>query len=153
MAPSDLTGVLVNALLIAIVAGVVAGLFVVLGQLLFVFFRNRNREGRSLDSVLLEVAVPRNNEIKIDAAEQMFASLYSVKKGGFRTRFDIQDVVSFELVAKPEEIRFYVWCPRRLQDLVEKQIHGAYPDAQVTPTQEYNLFSEEGKVAYASFQL
>ncbi|MDO8503928.1 MAG: type IV secretion system DNA-binding domain-containing protein [bacterium] len=152
MVIADLTSTLVNALIIALVSGLVAGLFVMLGQLAFVFFRNRNREERSLDSVLLEVAVPRNNEIKIDAAEQMFASLYSVKKGGWKTRFDIQDVVSFELVAKPEEIRFYVWCPRRLQDLVEKQIHGAYPDAQVTPTQEYNLFSEEGKVAYTSFQ-
>src|SRR3989344_2342346 len=45
-----------------------------------IWVRNKDREARSLEFVLLQVAVPRDNEIKIDAAEQMFASLYSVYK-------------------------------------------------------------------------
>lgn len=48
--------------------------------LFLLWWRNRNREERSLDYVLLQVAVPRDNEIKIDAAEQMFASIYSLKR-------------------------------------------------------------------------
>lgn len=106
-----------------------------------------------MDSVLLQIGVPRGNEIKIDAMEQLFSALYSIKKGGWKMRFDTQPTVSFEIVAKREDIRFYVWTPKKLQDLVEKQIHGAYPDAEITEVPEYNIFTETGKVSYKSYQL
>lgn len=51
------------------------------GFFIFTIFRWRGREKGSLDSVLLRVLVPRTNEVKIDAMEQVFASLYSIKKG------------------------------------------------------------------------
>jgi hypothetical protein len=123
------------------------------GFLAFTIFRWRGREERSIDSVLLRVATPRGNEIRIDAMEQLFASLYSLKKGGWKQRFSVQPTISFEIVAKPEDIRFYVWTPKDLEDLVEKQIHGAYPDAEIVEVPEYNLFTEEGKVAYKFLQL
>ncbi len=134
---------------------VVAGLFLaVLVYLAFIFFKYyRGREKRSLDFVLLHVALPRENEIKIDVAEQMFASLYAIKKGGKLSFLKPQDHFAFEIVALPEDIRFYISCPRKLRDLIEKQIHGAYPDAQIKETKEYNLFSEEGKVAFTSLGL
>jgi len=47
---------------------------------LFLLWKYRDREERSLEYVLLQMAVPRENEIKIDAAEQLFASLYSIHK-------------------------------------------------------------------------
>lgn len=116
-------------------------------------FRYRNREKRSLESVLLSVTVSRNNEIKIDAMEQLFASLHSIKRGGWKQRFDTQPIISFEIVAKMEEIKFYVWTFKHLQDLVEKQIHGAYSEAEIVEVSEYNIFSPDGRVAYKSFQL
>src|SRR3989344_1551086 len=61
------------------------------GYLWVVWMRNKDREERSLDFVLLLVAVPRDNEIKIDAAEQMFASLYSIYKSGTLSFFTTQD--------------------------------------------------------------
>ncbi len=118
-----------------------------------VWFRNKDREKASIDSVLLQVAVPKNNEIKIDAMEQILSSLYSIKRGGWKMRFANQATLSLEIVAKQEDIRFYVWTPKKLQDLVEKQIHGSYPDAEIEEVQEYNIFPEEGKVAYKSYQL
>src|SRR3989304_2736546 len=51
---------------------------------LLAILKGRGREERSIDSVLLQVAVPKGNEVKIDAIEQMFSSLYSVKKGGWK---------------------------------------------------------------------
>jgi len=117
------------------------------------FYRYRDREKRSLDSVLLQVAVSRGNEVKIDAMEQLFASLHAIKKGGWKQRFSTQPQISFEIIAKPEEIRFYVWTYKSLQDLVEKQIHGAYPDAEIVEVPEHNIFTQDGKVAYKSFQL
>jgi len=139
--------------LFLVLLGVFSVFLVTVGFVLFTLFRYRGREAASIDSVLLQVAVPRGNEIKIDAMEQLFASLASIKKGGFWQKFSFQPAISFEIVAKPEDIRFYVWAPKRLQDLVEKQIHGAHPDAEIVEVQEYNIFSEEGKVAYKSLQL
>lgn len=113
------------------------------------------REERSIDSVLLQIAVPRNNEIKIDAMEQFFSALYSVKKGGGwkQKNLSTQPTISFEVVARHEDIRFYIWCSKSMQDLIEKQVHGAYPDADVIEVQEYNIFNEHGKVAYESLEL
>jgi hypothetical protein len=119
----------------------------------FALYKNRKREERSLKSVLLQVAVPQGNDIKIDAMEQLFSALNSIKKGGWKQKYDIQPVISFELVARQEEIRFYVWTPKKLMDLIEKQIHGAYPDAEILEVPEYNIFTENGKVAYKSYQL
>lgn len=137
----------------AILAGLLIFGLVALGYVAFALFRWRGREERSIDSVLLEVAVSRNNEIKIDAMEQLFASLYSIKKGGWKQKFTVQPAVSFELVARQEDIRFYVWVPKKLQDLMEKQINGGFPDAEIKEVGEYNLFPEQGKVAYKALQL
>lgn len=112
------------------------------------WFRNRGREEYSLSFVTLEVRLPRDNEIKIDAAEQMFASLYSVKKDGFLSKLSSEHAISFEMVGKKEDIRFYVSAPSELVELVEKQIHGAYPGAEIKHVEEPTIFTEEGKVAY-----
>jgi len=142
-----------NILLSAIGIALFIFLMVAMGYVIFAMFRHRKREETSIDSVLLSVALPRANEIKIDAMEQLFSSLYSIKKGGYWQKFDIQPAISFEIVAKQEDIRFYVWAPKKLKDLVEKQINGNYPDAEILETDEYNIFTNEGKVAYKSFQL
>jgi len=128
-------------------------IFATLGYVAFVIFRYRGREERSVDSVYLQVSVPRLNEVKTDAMEQLFAALYSIKKGGWKQKFAVQPAISFEIVARDEDIKFFVWTPTAYKDLVEKQIHGAYPDAEVKEVQEVNIFSSEGKVAYKSFQL
>ena len=145
----DLTSILVTLISV----GLLVFLLTIVGYAVFVFFKNRKREELSIDSVLLQVALPRHNEIKIDVMEQMFSSLFTVKKGGWKQKFSIQPTISFEIVAKLEDIRFYVWAPKSLKDLVEKQIHGAYSDAEVIEVDEYNIFTPEGKVAYKSFQL
>ena len=136
-----------------ITIGLFALVLAVLGFVIFTIFRWRGREARSIDSVLLQIAVPRDNEVKIDAMEQLFASLYSVKKGGWKQKFSVQPVISFEIVAKNEDIKFFVWTPKEFRDLLEKQIHGAYPDAEIIEVPEYNIFTEDGKVAYKSLQL
>ena len=140
-----------------ILAIVLIGLFILIVALVsyiaFTYFRYRGREEKSLDSIMYQVAVPRGNEIKIDAMEQLFASLYSIKKGGWKQKYSFQPSISFEIVAKQEDIKFYVWAPKELRDVVERQIHGAYPDAEVLEIPEYNIFNENGKVAYKSYQL
>lgn len=153
--PADVATTINPPLLLAvlILVSVLVAAVAILGWLGFVFYKHRKREERSIDSVLLQVGVPKNNEIKPDAMEQLFASLGSIKKGGWKQKFDIQPTISFEIVALTEDIKFYVWVPKKLQDLIEKQIHGAYSDAEILEVPEYNIFTEDGKVAYKSLQL
>ncbi len=137
---------LIIALLVLIALFILSYIFVL-------WWRHHTREEKSLDYVLLQVVVPFDNEIKIDAAEQMFASLFSIKKGGVLSFLRLQPHITFEIVAKHEDIRFYVSVPSRLKDMVEKQINGAYPDAEILEVPEYNLFSEDGRVAFTEFKL
>lgn len=139
----------VALLVMVIVVAVLIGL----GYVVFLLWKYRNREEHSLDYVLLQMAAPRDNEIKIDAAEQLFASLHSIARGNFWSFLKPQEHISFEIVAKPEDIRFYVSVPRRLMDYVEKQIHGAYPGADIREVEEYTIFSQTGKVAFAALRL
>jgi len=153
---------IVMFLIFILILGIIGLLGWGLGYIGLLWWKWRKREKASLDSVLLQVALPRDNELKIDAAEQMFASLSSMSKG---TRFKPRQHISFEIVGKPGDIRFYVFVPNKLRDLVEKQINGTYPDADIAivseddPKQkgvvgnEYNIFSDNGKVAFASLSL
>jgi hypothetical protein len=123
------------------------------------WYKYRQREKTSLKYILLQVTVPRANEIKIDATEQMMAAFSSIKASdnglflGMLKGFKPQPHISFEIVALPESIKFYVSCEQKHQDLVEKQINGAYPDAVVKEVPEYNIFSENGQVAYTAYKL
>ncbi len=125
----------------------IAGL-ILLAYGFVVWWRWRNREEKSLDFVLFQILLPRENEIKIDAMEQIIASLYSIKDGGKFKFLKTQPHISLEIVAVQGEIKFYVSCSKEHQHLVEHQIHGGYPDAAIKPVDEYNIFSKEGKVAY-----
>ena len=140
--------------LIAFLLGLGIVMLVGLGYVLVHWLKFKDREKRSLEFVVMQVAVPRDNEVKIDGAEQMFASLFSVKKsGGLLGFLKPQDHLCFEIVAKKEDIRFYVSVPEKLKDLVEKQIHGTYPGADVKEVDEYSVFSDHGKVAFAAMKL
>ena len=117
--------------------------------LLALLIKNRHRESYALGFVTLLVKLPKANEIKIDAAEQMFASLYSLKNNGLFGYLKPEETIGFEIVGMKEDIAFYVTCPRRIKDFVEKQINGAYPQAMIDEVDEVNIFNEEGRVAFA----
>lgn len=152
MVPLENINITVVVVILLLIGFLVLGLFVA-GFIAFTFFKFRDREERSIDSVLLQVAVNKNNETKIDVMEQVFASLASMKKGGWKQKFSTQPTISFEIVAKREDIRFYVWVPKSLKEMIERLIHGAYPDAEVLEVPEFSIFSEQGAVAYKAFQL
>ena len=119
-----------------------------------IWSRAKARHKKSLETTLLEISLPRDNEIKIDAAEQLFSSFASLKAPkGMMAFAKVGDSITFEIVAKPQDIRFYVGVPKKLQDMVEKQINGAYPDAMIKEVDDYNIFENEGKVAFAGFTL
>ena len=88
-------------------------------------------------------------EDKLKTAEQFFSSL----TGGIKEADPIKRLLFgnpffvFEIAVHRigEEIYFYVACPRSLAQMMEKQILGFWPKAQVQPVTDYNIFNPEGQ--------
>ncbi len=141
-------------ILLAIFFGVISALLAfAFVYLLAIFIKLKKREELSLEMVTLEVRVPKDNEVKIDAAAQMISSFSVFKKGGFWSFLEVGDVIAFEIVAKKAEIKFYVSAPSKIIDVVEKTIYSYYPTADLRKVEEPNIFTENGKVAFASLVL
>jgi len=151
----DIISFLIGIVLILGLALAAIGSAVFFWRYIVGYFKNKDREKSSLQFVLLQITVPRDNEIKIDAAEQLFATFASIRKstGKLFGAFKPQPYISFEIVALHESIRFYISCHKGHQDLIEKQIHGAYPDAEIKQVPEYNIFTENGHSAYSILKL
>lgn len=128
---------------------------VAIGFYVFILLtRMRKREKQSLSMVTIEIRVPKDNEIKIDSAEQLFASFAGLKRAkGFFGLLDVSDIISFELVGVLGKVAFYITMPEKLRDLVEKQIYAFYPVCDIHIVDEPNIFSEDGKVAFAAMKL
>ncbi|TSA45979.1 DUF87 domain-containing protein [bacterium] len=108
------------------------------------YIRKKLITPRLLDSVFLEVFVPREvtagdkekepakeeKEI-ISVAEQLFATLAHTEARNFSTFLRGQEYIVFEIASVEKKISFFINCPSRLRDLVEKQVHAQYSAAQI----------------------
>lgn len=105
--------------------------------LAFLSYRNYRKLNRlkvlNVDSVLLMLEIPRTNDKKELAAEQLFASLHGIlrDKAELKNSGGVQEHLSFEIVSTGGQIRFYVWVPKILQSFVEGQIYAQYPTVQI----------------------
>lgn len=121
---------------------------------------------RARNSVFLEIQMPKENEDEnsknnseqrssmIAVAEQVFTAIselgsHDAVKGG--NRFD--DYLSFEIAAVGKKISFYINCPRRLQDLVEKQLQAQYPTSHIEEVRPYNPFVPNAKQSALEMRL
>lgn len=109
----------------------------VVGILAFLTYRNYKKLNKlkvlNVDSVLLMLEIPRENDKKELAAEQLFASLHGIlrDKAELKNSGGVQEHLSFEIVSTAGQIRFYVWTPKVLQSFVEGQIYSQYPTVQI----------------------
>ena len=107
------------------------------GVLAFLTYRNYKKLNKlkvlNVDSVLLMLEIPRENDKKELAAEQLFASLHGIlrDKQELKNSGGVQEHLSFEIVSTAGQIRFYVWTPKVLQSFVEGQIYSQYPTVQI----------------------
>ncbi len=89
--------------------------------------------------VVLLLQVPRTNDKKELAAEQMFASLFGLltipARGLFQTT--IRERISFEIAVIGRRIGFYVWVPTYLKSYVEEQMYAQYPSVQISEVPDY----------------
>src|SRR3990167_7812966 len=105
------------------------------------------------EKVFLKIQIPEESEIEPAAAEQMYSSMFGIKGGGGLLGTDEKDHITFEIVANNESIEFYAVAPKHLGGLVEKQINAAYPEAEVTQTEPWDLWKIDGHVAFSSLVL
>lgn len=155
-------GSVVNSTLLVSVCLTILGIIglIFLGRYMFKKFiagvKEASIEKKSLDAVMFEVRVPKNNEVEIQAADQMFSSMLGIAGGGKKGisgMVEAKSFVSFEIVALPESLRIFVVASKNVANTVEKSINSAYTDAEITIADEYNLFSEDSKVEFATLKL
>jgi len=91
-------------------------------------------------SVLL-LQVPRTNDKKALAAEQMFASLQGLLTQATPKKFfssaPLRERLSFEMAVIDQRIGFYVWVPTYLKEFVQEQIYAQYPTVQISVVEDY----------------
>ena len=123
----------------------------------FLTYRNYKKINRlkvlNVDSVLLMLEIPKANDKKELAAEQLFASLHGILRdhNELKNSGGVQEHLSFEIVSTAGQIRFYVWVPKVLQSFVEGQIYAQYPSVQIhTVDEDYVDTRKDKKVTYSA---
>jgi len=105
--------------------------------LIILTIRNYRKVNRlqvlNVDSVLLMMEIPKDNDKKELAAEQLFASLHGILRDAneLKNSGGVQEHLSFEIASSGNQIRFFVWVPKVLQSFVEGQIYSQYPSVQI----------------------
>lgn len=133
MSNFDLNLILFPLTMVISVIVVFLGIFMALRLI-----RGRGRVVRALNMVLFMVSVPKILQEEkskrpfkeiVGVMEQFYASLSNLREHGMKAFIYGQPVFAFEMAVAHvgEEICFYVACPRRIKDVMEKQIHG-FPD-------------------------
>ena len=91
-----------------------------------------------IDSILLNVRLPRENQRKEVAAKEMLEGFHSLLRPQERFFQAItKKTISLEITTIDRNIRFYVWAPQDLQSLIEGQIYAQYPEAEIEPLPDY----------------
>lgn len=100
--------------------------------------RANKRHTSSYDYTLLLLEIPRTNDKKELAAEQMLAALHGIlrPKKELWKEGNLQEHISLEFAAIGQRIRFYIWTPKHLQAFLEGQIYAQYPTVQIKELHE-----------------
>ena len=129
---------------------------VIFGLAFWISHRARYKKeiSRSFNLKLFQVVLPKAspkepfslNELreKIALMEKLYSHLKeAVPRGWFRK---VRPTFAFELTVPHvgEEITFYVAVPKILSQSIAKIIESVFPDAQVAPSKDYNIFNPEG---------
>ncbi|MCL1929733.1 type IV secretion system DNA-binding domain-containing protein [Candidatus Saccharibacteria bacterium] len=92
----------------------------------------------NIPAKLLVLEIPKNNDKKELAAEQMFAAIHGILRDAKELKLNsgVQEHVSFEIASVKKLIRFYVWVPESLRNFIEGQIYAQYPSVQIHEANE-----------------
>ena len=122
---------LFNSMWISIYAFVLVLFFLGIIFLIASLKRKKSEKIHEYDLTFLHIKLPKDNEYEVGAAEHLFTNLIGIKKPFFKRLFTGDYRVSFEIVSKTSGIGFYIVVPDEIASFVEKQVNGAYPDAEI----------------------
>lgn len=127
-----------NLILFAIV--VILG--IIIAAFIFSVFLNIQRRvfQRKQNYTVLAIRVAKTSEVGPIVAEQIFATLH-----GFFHKLSLLDIlrgrqqehVSFEIAHSSRHIKFYIWFPSKLRNLIEGQMYAQYPNAEIEEVPDY----------------
>jgi hypothetical protein len=102
------------------------------------FANNKSLIKAAHDHTLLMLEIPRTNDKKELAAEQMLAALHGIlrTKRELKTSGTLQEHISLEVAAIGQRLRFYIWTPKHLQAFVEGQVYAQYPTVRIYEQEE-----------------
>ncbi|MFN7088346.1 MAG: helicase HerA domain-containing protein, partial [Candidatus Paceibacteria bacterium] len=139
-------------------------LLIILFLFSYSIFRFRGAISRALNMSLLMIRMPREvpkedqqkqEKEYIAVTEQLFASFTAFHSKGLNRLLYGEPYLALELAVHHigEEIYFYIAIPRSYEEVIEKQIHGFYPTAEITKVKDYNIFNPQGASAGSYFFL
>jgi len=85
----------------------------------------------------------------IAVMEQLYSALANFKTSQKDAFVYGQPSITFEMAVPHigQEISFYLAVSHRIETVIEKQIHGFFPEAEVEKIKDYNIFNPAGSVA------
>ncbi len=153
-----------------IIASLLLGILVVVFLVVLAYYIHRHWYygwvilPRTKNWVFLEIQMPKDNsedkekyqrdeekKLLIGIAEQLFTTLSGISHENWF--FQPKDYISFEIACTDKKISFYINCPRKLQELIEKQIQAQYPHAFIEEVKGYNPFPDKGEIEASELKL
>lgn len=107
------------------------------------------------EGCLLLLQVPRTNDKKALAAEQMLASLHGLLTLPTTSPFaqPVRERISFEIAVRDKRIGFYVWVPKYLKDFVAEQVYAQYPSVQISEVEDFTHADDRSLILTTDLQL
>ncbi len=119
-------------------------LFIGLVTLYFLFqvylSTRRKHYEKNLETTVFRVAISKLNERGPIVAEQIFSALHGIDENfTFWDYFAGRTAprLSFEIASIKNKIQFFIWCPRRLKNVVASQIYAQYPEIEIAEVDDY----------------
>src|SRR3989344_2802290 len=111
-------------------------------------FLNSQHKSLGPTGTVLLLQVPRTNDKKELAAEQLFASLHGLLTTQPKYSFlsPIRETISFEIAVINRRIGFYVWVPSKLKSFIQEQIYAQYPTVHITEVDDYTKTDTKSKL-------
>ncbi|MEK9157951.1 MAG: DUF87 domain-containing protein, partial [Patescibacteria group bacterium] len=116
--------------------------------------RSKGSLARALNMSLFSVTLPRpapqgsanasqrpEKEL-ISVMEQLYGSFTNLHSKGWNRFIYGEPYLGLEIAVQHtgRDIEFYIAVPRNFEDVLEKQVHGLYPEAEIERVEDYSIF-------------
>lgn len=154
-----------NLILVPLVIGLglctaLLGLWLILAAI-----KSRGRVFKALSMSLFLIILPKAKKQEggqqkpdkelIAVMEQLYGALGSFKISQKNEFVYGPTIIALEIAVPHigQEVSFYIAVSKKIESVVEKQIHGCFPEAQVEKIKDYNIFNPKGAASAAFVRL